>query len=193
MDKCGYLISDFRLKINGNEGPDEVLRIPDTLFQTEKNESTDNTGRRQMFKRLRNYLVLACFMLLMAFVSCPKVFSQTQPVQPVINTEKTPFPFSLNIGVEQTDDPKTIAKGIQIVLFVTLLTLAPSLLVMVTSFTRITIILNFVKRASGLGQDPSKEIITGLALFLTVYIMAPVGIEMNEKAIKPYLADEIRN
>lgn len=103
----------------------------------------------------------------------------------------SPFPFKLNIGFEQSENPKEISKGLSVLLFLTVLSLAPSILVMVTSFTRIAVILDFLKRAAGTGQYPSTQMINGLALFLTIYVMAPVGIEINEKAIKPYLSEEI--
>lgn len=109
---------------------------------------------------------------------------------PGINSE-TPMPFKFNIGLEHTEDPKEITKGLQIVLLLTILGLSPTILVLTTSFTRITVILNFLKRASGLGQQPSPQMIAGLGLFLTFYVMAPVGQEMNETAIKPYVAGEI--
>lgn len=105
--------------------------------------------------------------------------------------DATPFPFSVSVGVENSADPKEISKGIQLVIFFTILSLAPSILVMVTSFTRIVVILNFLKRAAGVGAQPSDQIIAGLALFITIYVMAPVGIEMNERGIKPYMNEEI--
>jgi flagellar biosynthetic protein FliP len=113
------------------------------------------------------------------------------PKLDLTDTGDTPFPFAVNIGLQHSESPKEIAKGVQIVIFLTILSLAPSLFVMVTSYTRIVVILGFLKRASGVGQQPSPQIIAGLALFLTVYIMAPVGEQINEKAIKPYLNEEI--
>ena len=106
-------------------------------------------------------------------------------------TPPTPLPFSINFGVQGTEDPKTISKAVEFVIFITVITLAPSIMVMVTSFTRIVIVLNFLKRAAGVGSQPSDQIIAGLALFITFYVMAPVGMEINEKAIKPYLNESI--
>lgn len=103
----------------------------------------------------------------------------------------TPFPFSVSVGVQNSEDPKEISKGIQMVIFFTILSIAPSIFVLVTSFTRIVVILNFLKRAAGVGSQPSDQIIAGLALFITIYVMAPVGIEMNERGIKPYMNEEI--
>ncbi|MBN2143642.1 MAG: flagellar type III secretion system pore protein FliP [Candidatus Aureabacteria bacterium] len=126
-------------------------------------------------------------LLLLLFLCDSSLFAQAETAA----TGATPFPFSLNIGLEHTEDPKQIAKSIQIVILLTVLGLVPSFLVMVTSFTRITVILNFLKRAAGIGQQPSSQVIAGLGLFLTCYVMAPVGIEMNENAIKPYMNGDI--
>jgi flagellar biosynthesis protein FliP len=130
-----------------------------------------------------------CLSLLWLGSFCDSVSAQIPAPLPA--KDSTPMPFSLNIGVEHSEDPKTIAKSVQVVALLTVLGLLPTLLVMVTSFTRITVILNFLKRAAGVGEQPSAQIIAGLGLFLTIYIMAPVGAQMNEKAIKPYVAGEI--
>ncbi|EKD27046.1 MAG: hypothetical protein ACD_79C00911G0005 [uncultured bacterium] len=143
-------------------------------------------NRKNFMKKLFLFVLL-----IIAFnVSAKSLYAQA-PITAPLSDNKNPIPFSLNIGFEGTDSPKEISKGIQIVIFITILSLAPSILVMVTSFTRIVVILGFLKRASGLGQHPSNQITAGLALFLTVYVMAPVGIEMNDKAIQPYLNEEI--
>jgi flagellar biosynthetic protein FliP len=73
----------------------------------------------------------------------------------------------------------------------TVLSLAPALLMMVTSFTRIIIVLSLVRNALGVQQMPSNQIIIGLALFLTFFIMAPVWQQVNEEALKPYYEDRI--
>ncbi len=142
-----------------------------------------------MFKKILNIKSLFLFLFLLILPGLEtKVFASS----PILGTSAaTPMPFSLNIGIEHTENPKEISKGIQVVIFLTVLTLAPSIIVLTTSFTRISVILNFLKKASGVGSQPSAQIISGLALFLTVYVMAPVGIEMNDKAIKPYMNEEI--
>ncbi len=106
-------------------------------------------------------------------------------------SSSTPFPVKVSIGVENSDKPKDIAPIIQIVILITLITFAPALLTMVTCFTRIVVILSFLKRALAMGAQPSNQIVIGLALFLTFYTMAPVGKEINDKAITPYLDGKI--
>lgn len=81
--------------------------------------------------------------------------------------------------------------SLQILFLLTVLTLAPSILIMMTSFTRLIIVLSFIRNALGLQQTPPNQVIIGLALFLTFFIMAPIGAQINEEAIQPYLREEI--
>ena len=98
---------------------------------------------------------------------------------------------SLSIGIENTDDPKKISAAIEIVLLLTVLSLAPSILLMMTSFTRLIIVFGFLRQAIGTQQMPPNQIIIGLSLFLTFFIMQPVWSAANERGIQPYLNDEI--
>lgn len=81
--------------------------------------------------------------------------------------------------------------SIQILLLMTLLTLGPSIVILMTSFTRIVIVLGFVRTALGVHQAPSNQIIVGLGMILTFYIMQPVFDRMNTDAIQPYFAKEM--
>ncbi len=85
----------------------------------------------------------------------------------------------------------TLSGSIRILLVLTIISLAPSLLIMVTSFTRISIVLHFLRTAVGTQTSPPNQVLIGLALFLTFFIMQPVFSEINEKAIKPFDAGEI--
>ena len=98
---------------------------------------------------------------------------------------------SVSIGIENTDDPKKISAAIEIVLLLTVLSLAPSILLMMTSFTRLIIVFGFLRQAIGTQQMPPNQVIIGLSLFLTFFIMQPVWSAANEKGIQPYLNDEI--
>ncbi|SDF23775.1 flagellar biosynthetic protein FliP [Thermoanaerobacter thermohydrosulfuricus] len=99
----------------------------------------------------------------------------------------------MNLGdwVSSVTVPSNIATSLQIVLLLTVLTLAPSILIMMTSFTRIVVVLSFLRNALGLQQMPPNQVLIGLALFLTLYIMAPVGQDINNNAIKPYTEGKI--
>ncbi len=97
----------------------------------------------------------------------------------------------LSIDLDQNADSGKVGVVMQIFLLLTVLTLAPSILVMVTSFTRIAIVLSLLRQAIGTNQLPPNQIIIGLSLFLTFFIMAPVWQNINQQALKPYMAEEI--
>lgn len=89
------------------------------------------------------------------------------------------------------NEPEDYVFSLRLLIILTILTLAPSILIMMTSFTRIVIVLSFIRNALGMQQTPPNQVIIGLSLFLTFFIMAPVGQEINEKAIQPYMNEEI--
>ncbi len=96
--------------------------------------------------------------------------------------------LSINLGGTNEGN---VATAIQVVAAMTLLTLAPSILMLMTSFTRIVIVMGFVRSAIGVQGAPSNQIIVGLSLFLTFFIMAPVGKRINDDALQPYMAKTI--
>ncbi len=81
--------------------------------------------------------------------------------------------------------------AIDLILLITLVALLPSIVIMMTSFTRIIIILSFTRNATGVQQTPPNMVLTGIALFLTLYIMSPVISRINEEAYQPYVNGEI--
>ncbi len=101
-----------------------------------------------------------------------------------------PLP-SLQIGLGQADNPEQVSVLLQVVALLTVLSLAPAILILTTSFTRLAVVFSFLKHAMGTQQVPSSQIIVGLALFLTFFIMMPVWQQVNNEALKPYLDEEI--
>ncbi|MCD4828532.1 MAG: flagellar type III secretion system pore protein FliP [Candidatus Cloacimonetes bacterium] len=97
----------------------------------------------------------------------------------------------ITIGVEQATTPQEVSTSLQIVLLLTVLSIAPSLLILMTSFTRIAVVLGMVRRAVGTQSVPSNQIVIALSLFLTFFIMAPVFKDINDNALQPYLAGEL--
>ncbi|WP_411744631.1 flagellar type III secretion system pore protein FliP [Reinekea sp.] len=96
------------------------------------------------------------------------------------------------VVLESTEDGGTqYSVTIQILAIMTALTFIPAILMMMTSFTRIVVVFAILRQAIGLQQTPSNQMLIGLALFLTFFIMAPVLNEVNEKAIQPYIAEEV--
>lgn len=98
---------------------------------------------------------------------------------------------SVNISVDGSDTPKSYVDNINLFIFLTILTLLPSIIIMVTSFTRIVIVFSFLKNALGAQQSIPNQILMGLAIFLTIFIMRPVYTEINDKALKPYSEEKI--
>jgi len=96
------------------------------------------------------------------------------------------------IGVTLGDGSEPVgASALSLLLLITVLSLAPAILVLMTSFTRIVIVLGFVRTSLGTQQMPPNQVLIGLALFMTLFIMAPTFSQVNETALKPYLAGEI--
>lgn len=98
---------------------------------------------------------------------------------------------SVNISVDGGDTPKNYVDNINLFIFLTILTLLPSIIIMVTSFTRIVVVFSFLKNALGAQQSIPNQILIGLAIFLTIFIMGPVYTEVNETALKPYSEEKI--
>ncbi|MFC4775382.1 flagellar type III secretion system pore protein FliP [Paenibacillus sp. GCM10023252] len=100
-----------------------------------------------------------------------------------------PLPnVSINVG-DGSEEPNTSA--LSILLLITVLSIAPGILVLMTSFTRIVVVLGFVRTSLGTQQMPPNQVLVGLALFLTLFIMAPTFSQVNEVALQPYLKGEI--
>jgi flagellar biosynthetic protein FliP len=140
-------------------------------------------------------LVLLLFTCIFSSVRTEKVYAQTVKDTVTNNTEdkKTdngvanvngslgPLQFTLNTD----EDSDSLSSTLQILIVLTVIALAPSILIMVTSFTRILIVLHFVRSAIGTSTTPPNQILTGLALFLTFFIMSPVFTQINTEALKP--------
>lgn len=100
------------------------------------------------------------------------------------------LPF-VNIGLDKAGGPGEVTVVLQIFLLLTVLSLAPAILILVTSFTRIVIVLSLLRKALGTMQSPPNQVIIGLSLFLTIFIMAPVWRDVNQNAVQPYLDKKI--
>lgn len=95
------------------------------------------------------------------------------------------------ITIQSTDDPKEITNSIKLLLILTVLTILPSILIMMTSFTRIAVVFSFLRNSMGTQQIPPNQVIIGLALFLTIFIMSPVLSDLNQNALEPFSNNEI--
>ena len=118
---------------------------------------------------------LVCLLLLLG--SAGELFAQGLP--------------RISVEVGQTAKPKEAAVTLQIIFMLTVLTLAPAILMMLTSFTRVVTVLSFLRLAIGTQQIPPNQVIVGLALFLTMFIMTPTFDQVYTQAIQPYMAEQI--
>ncbi|MEE9912674.1 MAG: flagellar type III secretion system pore protein FliP [Deltaproteobacteria bacterium] len=133
-------------------------------------------------KKQSNALVFLTLGLTLVAVIVPHLVWAAQPFTlPNVN-------LSLSGG---TTEPEKIQSLIQLVILLTILSLAPAILLMVTSFTRIVIVLSLIRHALGTQQMPPNQVIVGLSLFLTFFIMSPVINRVNNEALKPYYAEQI--
>ncbi|HDJ27820.1 MAG TPA: flagellar biosynthesis protein FliP [Proteobacteria bacterium] len=98
---------------------------------------------------------------------------------------------ALQIGLNGSSNPQQVSVAMQILLLLTVLTLAPAILVLMTSFTRLVVVFHFLRQALGTQQMPPNQVLVGLSLFLTFFIMFPVFQQINLQAVKPYMAEEI--
>ncbi len=124
----------------------------------------------------------AGFVLLLAMMLFLAATGWTQTQQP------TP---RVSITLDNSGTPRDVALGLELLFLFTVLSLAPSILIMMTSFTRIVIVLSFLKQALGLQQMPPNQMMIGLSLFLTFFVMQPVFDRINQEAFQPYINEEI--
>lgn len=112
------------------------------------------------------------------------------PPTPATNVDNLNIP-TVNLNITNTQDPKQLVTSLNIVLILTLLILAPSLVLVMTSFTRIVIVLAFLRTALGTQQSPPTQVLVSLAMILTFFIMEPVVKDSYNSGIKPYMDETI--
>jgi len=117
--------------------------------------------------------------VLLSFFLCPEL-SSAAPLIP-----------NVNIDVGTSNNPKDVVVTLQIMAALTLLSLAPSILIMTTAFIRIVVVIGFLRNAMSTQNVPPNQVVVALALFLTFYIMSPYWTEANNNGIQPYLAGQI--
>lgn len=98
---------------------------------------------------------------------------------------------TIRFGVENANTTEQVSTGLQVLFLLTILSIAPSIILMTTCFTRIVIVLGFVRMAMGTQNMPPTQVVIGLALFLTFFIMSPTLNKINQEALQPYLKEDI--
>lgn len=98
---------------------------------------------------------------------------------------------TINLSLSSPETPEALVSSINVILMLTILFLAPSLLLMTTTFTRFVIVFGFLRQAMGTQQIPPTQLLVSLALLLTIYVMEPVGLKAYEQGVKPYVEKKI--
>lgn len=129
--------------------------------------------KRRNEKSIKKILIFLIFMLILSAFTLTGVSASVT--------------FELGDAVS----PDGMSDSVNILLFLTVIALAPSILVLMTGFTRILIVLSFVRNALGLQQTPPNQVLIGLSLFLTVFLMSPVFVRINDEALQPFIAEEM--
>ena len=104
--------------------------------------------------------------------------------------ERIPIP-RIGITLDEAKKPKDVALSLEILFLLTVLSLAPAIIMSVTSFTRIIIVFSFVRRALSTQQEPPNQVLMAMAIFLTIFVMAPTIKSVNDVALKPYFAGQL--
>lgn len=144
---------------------------------------------RLIIRSVRNAILRTYNVLLVCKGILAAVMVLFGPALVTVSAQTLP---KLTLSVADTSKPGDVAVALQVLFLITILALAPSILIMVTSFVRIVIVLSFLRRALGTQTMPPDQIMVGLSLFLTFFIMMPVFTEINDRAIQPYLSQEIQ-
>lgn len=136
------------------------------------------TGKMQRPDRIR-YIFMGTVLLFALCITC-HAWAQQLPLLPTVK-----------IGVEKAERPEQVSVLLQVLFLLTVLSLAPAIVIMMTSFTRLAIVFSLLRHALGTQQMPSNQILIGLSLLLTFFLMSPVYNQINREALQPYLAEEI--
>lgn len=126
------------------------------------------------------FFLFALPLFVLLIVPGPHVFAQSSNGLPGVTLSVTP-----------SNNPQATVSAVQIIVLLTVLSLAPAILVLMTSFTRIIVVLSFVRSALSVQQAPPNQVLVGLALFLTLFVMTPTLNAVNHNALQPYLAGRI--
>ena len=155
----------------------------------------EQRGKKTVFLLFSFFFFLSSF----AYAQTPDTPAQIQasPFSPAQGTMALPTPPGapaipfIDLTVRNPESGREVAFSLQLLLLLTVLSLAPSIIILMTSFLRVAIVLDFIKRALSLQQVPPNQVIMGISLFLTVFIMWPTFSSIYERSLRPLSAGEI--
>lgn len=142
----------------------------------------NNNIQKRLFRRIRSIVLI-----LLTIIAFSGSISAQQAPSP---TQQISIP-KISISMGDNESPNDMVLTLQIIAVMTVLTLAPSILIMMTCFTRIIVVFHFLKQALGTQTQPPAQLLSGLALFLTFFVMQPVLNEANSTGLQPYMREEI--
>jgi flagellar biosynthetic protein FliP len=158
-------------------GPSQSAEIQNAIVRPIANQIQNPKSK------IRNRLgLLLLLLLILLFTTSLHGETTNAPV---------PLPVTLNIGFNNASQPPDVDVAIQVLFAITLLSLAPSIILLMTCFLRIAVVLSFVRTALSLQSTPANQVIVGLSLFLTLFIMAPTWERIDAEALSPYRAKQI--
>ncbi len=145
--------------------------------------------RRTLLLKIAGVICLLAVLCMVTFF-CSTLISAA-PADEIGGSTEAEAPGDFRLNINSTQGDTSLSASLQMMLVLTVLSLAPSLLIMVTSFTRIIVVLHFVRSALGTQTTPPNQVLVGLALFLTFFIMSPVIAKVNTEAVQPFQNGEI--
>lgn len=173
------------------------------IKKMENNINKDDRKNINIIKtRLRHLYKKPALNIFLMLCACFIIFSVTRPsyagakgvdstTRKEIDGEPDVDDNTLDLTISSNAGSTNLEATLQILILLTILSLAPSILIMVTSFTRIIVVLHFIRTALATQTSPPNQVLVGLALFITLAIMAPVFSEVNEAAIQPFMSGEV--
>lgn len=130
----------------------------------------------------KSIIVTTLFIAAIMILATVKVYAAPATTLPIPD---------ISVSLDNSNSPKQYVDSIKLLIMLTILTLLPSFIMMMTSFVRLVVVFGFLRSAIGTQQSPPNQVIIGLALFITVFIMTPVYKELDKNAIQPYLNNQI--
>ncbi|HEX3798064.1 MAG TPA: flagellar type III secretion system pore protein FliP [Verrucomicrobiae bacterium] len=179
----GSLVVDQSWVIHSERNLTPFLSRNQTVGETEAASDSSSTATTPTPAKKNRTRIFSWLLALIIFVAFGTTHAHAQAA--------APSGINLNIGLGGVGATNDVDGAIKVLAIMTLLTLAPSIILLMTCFTRIVIVLSFVRSALSLQGTPSNQIIIGLSLFLTFFIMSPVWEKIDRDALTPYRAKEI--
>lgn len=170
------------------------MKMKMTMKMTKKqNDSFTNVLKRGLVVFVVVFIVVMCCNSQVMATSIFDTDDDNGTTESLLDTDDTSLlsPLSLNLTLDSSEDAGALSGTLQMLLVITVISLAPSILVMMTSFTRIIVVLHFIRTAMGLTSTPPNNVLIGLSLFLTLFIMSPVFARVNTEAVEPYAEGEM--